>query len=321
VTVFTRPRAALSVSLVSLSLVAVFGAVDTAQAAQQDRRVIRACFSTETGKIRIVGSFADCRRGEDHIAWVRGGTAPNQGKTGPRGPQGVAGADGATGPTGATGATGAVGPAGAAGPTGSTGATGATGATGDIGPAGATGPAGTTGATGAAGATGDIGPMGATGPAGATGPTGATGPVGAAGGTGPTGATGTAGSTGPTGPTGATGPTGPTGATGANGATGATGATGPAGPAGGISGIYVKSSVGSTVYGAVATTATTSCDPGDVAIGGGVYLDDPNSLASSYPSNAFGAPSTSSPVAWTVTYWPGPAANTVTAYAICAPTS
>lgn len=67
--------------------------------------------------------------------------------------------------------------------------------------------------------------------------------------------------------------------------------------------------------------AITSCDPGDVAIGGGLYTDDPNSLASSYPSNAFGAPSTSSPSSWTVTYWPGSAAQTVTAYAICAPTS
>ena len=85
---------------------------------------------------------------------------------------------------------------------------------------------------------------------------------------------------------------------------------------------YVKSSAASTVYGGLtATMAITSCDPGDVAIGGGLYADDPNSLASSYPSNAFGAPSTSSPSSWTVTYWPGSAAQTVTAYAICAPTS
>lgn len=112
------------------------------------------------------------------------------------------------------------------------------------------------------------------------------------------------------------------GATGSTGAEGSTGATGATGATGSINGIYVKSSAGSTVYGgAVPTTAITSCDPGDVAIGGGMYTDDPYSLTSTYPSNAFGAPSTASPVAWTVTYWPGPAAQTVTAYAICAPTS
>ncbi|WP_426245835.1 hypothetical protein [Nocardioides sp. LHG3406-4] len=318
-TSFDRPRAVLSASLVSLSFVAVFGAADAAQAAPQERRVIHACFSTETGKIRIVRSDADCRRGEDHLGWVRGGARPDQGKTGPRGPQGEPGADGARGDAGATGATG---PRGATGATGATGSTGATGATGGIGPAGATGPMGATGSTGSAGATGGIGPAGATGPMGATGSTGSAGATGA---TGPTGAAGSDGATGPTGatgPAGAAGSTGPTGATGPTGPAGANGATGATGPTGGISGIYVKSSAGSTVYGSLtATMQTTSCDPGAVAIGGGLYTDDPNSIASSYPSNAIGAPSTSSPTSWTLTYWPGPAAETVTAYAICAPTS
>src|SRR4051794_6733044 len=63
VTAFDRPRAVLIAGLLSLSLVAVVGAADAAQVAPQERRV-RACFSTETGKIRVVRSFADCGRGE-----------------------------------------------------------------------------------------------------------------------------------------------------------------------------------------------------------------------------------------------------------------
>jgi hypothetical protein len=82
----------------------------------------------------------------------------------------------------------------------------------------------------------------------------------------------------------------------------------------------VKSTVGSMVVGASATMAVTSCDPGAVAIGGGVHASDPQSLASSYPSDAAGAPDTSAPASWTVTYWPG-SSGTVTAYAICAPSS
>jgi BclB C-terminal domain-containing protein len=173
----------LCAGLVSFSLLAAVGAADTAQAATQEQRVIRACFSHKTGKIRIVHSFAACRRTEGHITWVQGGPTP-KGTTGPRGAKGAPGAVGATGPAGSAGATGA---------------TGARGVTGDIGPAGPTGPAGATGSTGAAGATGaagDIGPTGATGSAGPTGATGTTGPAGA---TGPTGATGARGATGTSG--------------------------------------------------------------------------------------------------------------------------
>ncbi|MCR1782866.1 hypothetical protein KVF89_10005 [Nocardioides carbamazepini] len=178
-----RPRALTSLSLATLAtatLIAAGGAAQAAERAKPDVRVISACFSVKTGKIRIVKNVDRCRRGEDHIRWIRGADRN-------RGPQGEAGASGASGAVGATGA---------AGPVGPTGSAGAAGATGGIGPAGPIGPAGATGATGAAGTAGGVGPAGATG---AIGPAGATGAVGPAG---PTGATGATGDVGPAGPAG-----------------------------------------------------------------------------------------------------------------------
>jgi hypothetical protein len=58
-----------------------------------------------------------------------------------------------------------------------------------------------------------------------------------------------------------------------------------------------------------------------VAIGGGLSSDVPGTFVSSFPSTAAGAPSTSSPTSWTVAYWPDVSVTSVTAYAICAPTS
>jgi hypothetical protein len=137
------------------------------------RRVITACYSTETGKIRIVSSATACRSSEEHISWVRGG-------------KGVAKLRGPKGAKGSTGAQGNVGPAGPVGPRG------ATGAQGDAGPAGAAGSAGPAGVAGAAGAAGVAGPAGVAGTPGPAGPAGATGANGATGPTGATGATGSA---------------------------------------------------------------------------------------------------------------------------------
>lgn len=317
------PRTFASLSIAALALTAVVGTGGTAVAAgktKQDSQLIRACIKLETGKIRIVDKSTSCRRGEARIIWLRG-TDPRKGKEGARGATGAKGATGATGLTGATGAAGATGATGAAGATGATGAEGSAGTTGATGATGATGLTGATGATGLTGATGGIGPAGPTGANGATGATGAVGATGAAGATGTAGDIGPAGATGPTGATGATGPTGATGAAGATGATGATGPAGATGAAGGISGVYVKSSGGSTIFDPAGTRATTSCDPGAVSIGGGLNSDVPGTMISSYPSNATGAPSTSSQTSWTVTYWPDASAQTITVYAICAPTS
>ncbi|WGX94229.1 hypothetical protein [Nocardioides sp. L-11A] len=173
-----RPRALATLSLATLATATLIGSGGPAQAADRakpETRVISACFSVKTGKIRIVKNVKRCRPNEDHIRWTRG-------------------LDRNRGPQGATGVSGPAGPAGSAG------APGPTGATGGIGPAGPTGPAGAPGPTGAAGTAGSIGPAGPTGPAGAPGPTG---PTGAVGPTGPTGAAGVAGPTGPTGPAGA----------------------------------------------------------------------------------------------------------------------
>ncbi|WP_300682545.1 collagen-like protein, partial [Nocardioides sp.] len=107
-----RRTAALSLSTIALTGIVTTGLSQPAEASP--RRVISACFSVETGKLRIVSSITKCRASEDHIRWVRGGKA----STRARGPKGATGAKGAQGATGAVGARGAIGPAGPVGATG-----------------------------------------------------------------------------------------------------------------------------------------------------------------------------------------------------------
>lgn len=89
------------------------------------------------------------------------------------------------------------------------------------------------GDTGSAGPQGPQGPMGATGPMGPAGPQGPQGPMGA---------------TGPMGPSGPPGPMGATGAQGPQGPVGATGAQGPQGPQG-PPGVYVPPAVVHAIFG------------------------------------------------------------------------
>jgi Collagen triple helix repeat (20 copies) len=105
---------------------------------------------------------------------------------------------------------------------------------------------------------------------------------------------------------GSTGPQGPAGPQGPQGAAGATGAAGPAGPAGapGANGATsVKFREGAAVSVAAGTSgfASVSCNPGEVATGGGGV--DVNAigvhLKQSYPSpHSVGA----TPTGWTVSY-------------------
>jgi Collagen triple helix repeat (20 copies) len=94
-----------------------------------------------------------------------------------------------------------------------------------------------------------------------------------------------AGPQGPQGPAGARGPEGPPGTRGAEGATGARGAEGPVGPRGpqgpaGATNVTVH--VGEQATG----EATATCDPGEVAVGGGGFSNDPELtfLRSSVPA-------------------------------------
>ncbi len=65
------------------------------------------------------------------------------------------------------------------------------------------------------------------------------------------------------------------GAAGPPGPPGATGATGPAGADGadGALNFYQKTNAGNAEFGGGITSATASCDPGDVATGGGYTID------------------------------------------------
>ncbi len=80
--------------------------------------VIRGCYSTKTGALRVIGAHGKCKHGETLITWSA---------TGPEGPRGPIGAHGIQGVTGAAGAAGPAGSAGSAGAKGATGATGPTG--------------------------------------------------------------------------------------------------------------------------------------------------------------------------------------------------
>jgi hypothetical protein len=142
--------------------------------------VIKACYKSSTGALRLITGRGRCGHGESPISWNVAGRAGAHGPTGPAGFLGVPGFPGVNGVAGAastvrgvTGATGAAGAAGVNGENGAAGAAGASpaGATGAVrGEAGAAGVNGKNGATGATGATG-----GTTGVSGAVTPTGATG--------------------------------------------------------------------------------------------------------------------------------------------------
>ena len=89
----TRRRLVPVLSLASLALTTVIGTAGAAEAAP--RRVISACYSVETGKIRIVESIADCRPAESHIRWSRPAQGSKDGKDGKDG--GKSGKDGGKG--------------------------------------------------------------------------------------------------------------------------------------------------------------------------------------------------------------------------------
>src|SRR5690349_5542269 len=99
-----RRRSAIAVAAV----MAAVGATGLAMAHDLGSTgVIRACYDTKSGALRIASS---CRTTERAIDWNRHGPA------GPVGPRGATGPVGPTGATGARGATGAQGPAGPTGP-------------------------------------------------------------------------------------------------------------------------------------------------------------------------------------------------------------
>jgi len=156
---------------------------------------------------------------------------------------------------------------------------------------------------------------------GATGPAGPAGPKGDTGARGPAGATGPKGDTGAQGPAGATGPQGDTGAQGPAGATGATGPQGVTGPAGATSVVVRTNTVQQALNaGQESTDITVSCQPGEVATGGGGnapqygFLD----LVASFPITTNNVPS-----GWDIRIKNGSSSQNVgnpnlTAYVICA---
>jgi Collagen triple helix repeat (20 copies) len=104
--------------------------------------VINACIKTKTGRVRIVGSAASCRKSEYATQWNISGPAGDTGPSGAAGPQGPSGPPGAAGPPGPEGPAGPQGAAGPAGPAGAQGSTGAMGPAGPAGPTGSQGPSG-----------------------------------------------------------------------------------------------------------------------------------------------------------------------------------
>ncbi|MCW2833513.1 MAG: hypothetical protein JWN68_1466 [Nocardioides sp.] len=300
--------------LVSLSVAAIAATtlVCSASAAQAaPKRVITACFNTDTGSIRVVDNAQSCRGSEDRIRWVRGGDSGQGSNQGPRGAQGEKGDAGAPGAAGAAGVTGA---------TGAKGADGVKGATGASGPAGPGGADRATGDSGATGATGGIGPMGLSGPAGPAGADGATGPAGA------TGADGLTGGSGAPGPQGAAGAVGSQGPIGTQGPAGPQGIPGPAG-ATGASSFAVTYRPGPVVIGTNAYTTITgvSCAASETAIGMAHHAapsvnnpDFENVLVSGdYPSDAVGAVDLVDAKYWTINVFLQTATQFET-YTICA---
>ncbi|MFL5947257.1 MAG: lamin tail domain-containing protein [Gaiellaceae bacterium] len=117
------------VLLVALPLVLAAGAALAAERAPERKAtgVINACFKKPGGRVRVVNSPGQCRRGEQAVSWNIQGPEGPRGATGPAGPAGPPGAPGSDGARGSTGAAGPAGPAGTAGPTGPAGPQGAPG--------------------------------------------------------------------------------------------------------------------------------------------------------------------------------------------------
>jgi collagen triple helix repeat protein len=138
---------------VSTVVLATTGAAAFAVASRDADQVVRACYRSDTGAVRIVSIGGEkvakgCTAKEVAVRW-------NQ--------EGVAGEAGAAGAVGATGDTGAVGPAGNTGPAGPQGEPGAQGPQGEQGVPGLPGEQGGTGATGEQGPQGEQGGQGARG--------------------------------------------------------------------------------------------------------------------------------------------------------------
>jgi hypothetical protein len=149
--------------------------------------------------------------------------------------------------------------------------------------------------------------------------------------TGPRGKTGKAGKTGKTGAVGPAGPRGPEGATGATGPRGLTGTTGPKGPTG-SSGVVGEITVVATATVTNGTFGSTvaDCPSGYEAIGGGVDLNNVNTMLVTESTPRIGG---TRPILLaagqhgTADAWQGAAVNNGTTpqsmavTAICAPTS
>ncbi|MGH9560885.1 MAG: hypothetical protein ACRD3S_05460 [Terracidiphilus sp.] len=147
-------------------------------------------------------------------------------------------------------------------------------------PVGQEGPAGPQGVAGSQGPPGDAGPTGAQGLAGAAGDAGVTGPPGLQGLPGATGSQGTGGLAGLQGPP---GPQGLTGTQGPPGPQGMQGLTGTSGPAAVLPSIRVVTAESST------SSATASCNTGEVLVGGAGLCSNfwsPGKLASSVPAGS-----------------------------------
>ena len=123
-----------------------------------------------------------------------------------------------------------------------------------------------------------------------------------------------AGPQGPQGPQGPTGPRGPEGLHGVEGPRGPVGPRGPEGPQGPAGATNVTVRQGAAGVG----SSTATCNPGEVAVGGGGFTletGEPTFLTFSAPT-----PTTGRPTGWNVTAGTvaGSAAPNVQAYVVCA---
>ncbi len=141
------------------------------------------------------------------------------------------------------------------------------------------------------------GPAGPTGRRGAPGPQGPAGPPGPPGPIGPAGPRGVAGPAGPIGPAGPAGPSGPAGSP---------GPTGPTGPSG-LAKVHVVSE--NVPFSAGTANRRVSCPAGELAIGGGFFMNTGDQVFQS-------APEGNPPTAWVVGKNGG--ANSVFIYVLCA---
>lgn len=136
---------------------------------------------------------------------------------------------------------------------------------------------------------------------------------------GPQGLTGPKGDTGETGPQGLQGEQGPAGPVDA---TGAAGPEGPQGPPGQEKALETSVAVGprETVGPGAIITITAGCGTGQVATGGGMWLNDPgNEINPSFMTIPNTDDTSSSANVWTIIYTnPGPNTVTVLAVVICA---